>query len=96
MPDFRFLMVFLNQDKNIKEFQIKNMMDKAQDWFHFKNSIWILYTSTSLEKWNERLQSFANEDGSFFISKLDIKESVNYQMPDGFLGWIEKQKKRKK
>jgi hypothetical protein len=60
---------------------------KAIDWIRYAPNCWIVWTSTSPEKWYARLKPFLRGKDHVFICKLDISVRYGY-LPKWIWGWI--------
>ncbi len=67
----QFLHISLNFKQQIDQEALKKVFDKALDWAHYMPNCWIVYTSSDVNKWYERLQPFAGSHDSILIVKID-------------------------
>lgn len=84
-----FYYIFIEPNTNITYAQIKNEMDKALDWFQISQNNWIIYSSSNIERWMQRLTNYVRKDGSLFITKLDLSGN-NGWMTIEFWEWLNK------
>lgn len=84
-----FYYIFIEPNTNIKYAQIKKEMDKALDWFQISTNNWIVYSSSDIERWMQRLANYVKKDGSLFITKLDLSDN-NGWMTIEFWEWLNK------
>ena len=84
-----FYYIFIEPKANISYEKIKKEMDKALDWFQISKSNWIVYSSSDIERWMQRLINYAQSDGSLFITKLDLNGNNGWMSLD-FWEWLNK------
>ncbi len=82
-----FYYIFIEPNTNSTYDQIKKEMDKALDWFQISKNNWIVYSSSDIEKWMQRLSKYVQKDGSLFISKLDLSDNNGWMSVD-FWEWL--------
>jgi hypothetical protein len=76
----QFLHVAFNfSDGDPKITKLKPVFDKAVDWYRYTPNCWIVWTSSSAERWYERLRPYIKDDDSMLIVKID---------PSDRQGWV--------
>ncbi len=85
----QFLHVFIDPKPEITREQIEARMNLAVDWFRYHRGVYILYTTSEVDKWYSRLEDFVKPNGSLFICKLDITVR-NGWMSKTFWEWLTK------
>ena len=88
-----FYVIFIETKKGTEAAEVRAKMDLALDWFRITPNLWIVHTSSDVDKWQIRLKPLVQPDGALFISRLNIEES-NGWMIDDFWVWINKKKTR--
>jgi hypothetical protein len=70
---------------------LKQGFDKALDWMRYSNSCWILYTTTDLDVWRDRIRQTDGilPDDSFFLCEFN-PDSWSGFMPDWVWDWLHK------
>lgn len=87
MADFVIIHIERKPASSFEE--VKTQMDLALDWFRIKETLWITYTTSTVDKWYERLQPLVDPDGYLFICVLDVKKR-NGWMSKEFWNWLKK------
>ena len=88
-----FYHVYIRSKKDVTYEQVKAKMDLSVDWFRCTTQVWVLYSTSRIAKWQERLLPLVDPDGNLFICKLDMSES-NGWMSQEFWDWIDKNQKK--
>ena len=88
-----FYHVFIQPKKGITYDNVEKKMNLSLDWFRCTSSVWILYSTSRIDKWQERLRPLVDPDGNLFVCRLDITKR-NGWMTDEFWNWIKKNQKR--
>jgi hypothetical protein len=65
---------FKFSDNDPKIEKLKPVFNKAIDWFRYTSNCWIVWTSSSSEKWYDRLRPLIKDEDSMFIVRLDMSE----------------------
>lgn len=60
---------------------LKKAFDLGLDWAHYVPNCWIVKTTSSAEKWYERLKPCMGPNDLLLISRIDLNESQ---------GWLSK------
>jgi len=68
---------------------LKKKFDLAIDWIHYLPSCWIVYTTSSVQKWHERLKPLLGPRDLMFICKIDIKQRYGW-LPKWVWEWMQK------
>ncbi|WP_157864137.1 hypothetical protein [Gluconacetobacter diazotrophicus] len=86
-----FFVVYLDRKPDVTADQIEEKMNKAIDWYKVDSKMWILYSSSSVEKLYARLSPLAKEGGNVFICELNIDNRQGW-MSKSFWSWIKKER----
>ena len=86
-----FLHIYVNPKQGVTREQIEEKLNKALDWFRYYVNIYVVYTTSDVDTWYERLEELVKPDGSLFICKLDIKSRQGW-MTKKFWEWIKAKK----
>ena len=84
-----FYCVYIKPKEGISFANVQSKIDKALDWFKISNEYWIVYSSSSIDKWMLRLQKLVEPNGSLFVCKLDTAMK-NGWMTTEFWDWMNK------
>ena len=66
---------------------IQATLDKAVDWVRYAPNCWLVWTSTSPQKWYARLKPHINDGDHLFICELNIDMRSGW-MPKSFWDFI--------
>jgi hypothetical protein len=66
---------------------LEDALDKALDWQQCASNCWIVWTSSSPDKWYARLEKYLDEGDRLFICELNI-ENRRGRMPRAFWNFI--------
>lgn len=89
-----FLNIFIVAKSDVSKEKIEAKMNLAIDWYRYSDTNYIVYTSSSANKWQERLLEFVKDDGSLFICELALSNR-NGWMTQAFWDWLKKDRARK-
>src|SRR5260370_41689300 len=67
--------------------KLENTFDKAFDWYRYAPNCWVVWTSSSPQKWYSRLKRHLGEDDLVFICELDVSNRSGW-MPKKFWNFI--------
>jgi hypothetical protein len=87
MPDPNFYLVYVDRDPTMSLEDVKKVVDRALDWYRLNPRVWIVYSTSSVEKWYARLKPLAKDGGNVFICKLDTSERQGW-MSTEFWRWL--------
>ncbi|MDP2861864.1 MAG: hypothetical protein Q8N95_03635 [Desulfobacterales bacterium] len=88
-----FYHVFIQPKKGVTNEQVEKKMNLSKDWFRCTYSVWILYSTSRIDKWQERLRPLIEPGGSLFICRLDISKRKGW-MKREFWDWIKSNEKK--
>lgn len=71
--------------------EVEKVLDTAVDWYRYQDNCWILYTTSTAEKWYARLEELVKPEGSFYICRLDITDDQGF-MSSEFWKWLQKRR----
>jgi hypothetical protein len=82
-----FFNVYIYCKKDVPFEKLEKQMNLSLDWMRITQHVWILYSTSDIDKWQERLRPLVEPDGSLFICRIDIKKR-NGWMSKQFWDWI--------
>jgi len=82
-----FYHIYINPKKGITKEKIQEKMDLALHWYRYNRNVYIVYTTSDVDKWKARLEDLVKTDGTLFICKLDVSDRNGWMVP-GFWDWI--------
>ena len=87
MASAKFYMVYIRRRSNVTFEEVEKKMDLAVDWYRIGDSLWILYSTSDVEKLYQRLAPLVKKSGYVFICKLDETQRQGW-MDEEFWEWI--------
>lgn len=90
-----FYHVFIQPKKGITDEEVEKKMNLSLDWFRCTPSVWVLYSTSKIDKWQERLRPLVDPKGNLFICKLVISKRKGF-MEHEFWEWVKKNENRQK
>jgi hypothetical protein len=87
MASANFYQIFIAPKQGVSTDRVKKGMDLALDWFRIDPKTWIVYTTSTANKWQERLRPMVEPGGHLFICKLDISDRQGWMTP-AFWEWL--------
>ena len=88
-----FYHVFIQPKKGVTSDQVEEKMNLSKDWFRCTPSVWILYSTSRIDKWQERLKPLVDPGGSLFLCRLDMSKRKGW-MKREFWDWIKQYEKK--
>lgn len=89
MANGTFIHIYIYPKSGITQEMVENKMNLAVDWYRYLNNVYIVYTTSDINKWQSRLQELVDPDGYMFICELNINK-YNGWMQEDFWDWIRK------
>ena len=91
MATAQFLVVYIKRANDVSYEELEKIMNLSQDWYRIQESVWVLYTTSDVDKWFTRLKPTIKESGRLFICKLDPTIKQGW-MDKGFWSWLARSK----
>ena len=88
----KFLHIYIDSRNKFDISEIEKQMNLAVDWYRLDEKLYIVYTTSNISKWQERLIKFGNAGGIFFICQLDLNNRNGWMNKD-FWEWLKKSRK---
>ena len=85
----KFINIFINPKKGVTKENIEKKMNLAIDWYRYHDNGYIVFTTSDVNKWQERLLEFVKDDGSLFICELNTSNRSGF-MTTAFWDWLKK------
>jgi hypothetical protein len=82
-----FLHIYVKQRADVTRAEVEKKLSLAVDWFRYDSKIYVVYTTSNVDKWQERLIDLVKPSGHLFICRLDIKVRQGW-MPKKFWTWL--------
>ena len=83
------LHVYISPAKGATRDDVEKKLNLAVDWYRYARGAYIIYTTSSPDKWKARLIDLVKPDGRLFICKLDVGKRQGW-MNKGFWEWLKK------
>ena len=84
-----FLHVFVLPKQEVTQERLEEVMNSAVDWYRYYKGFYVVYTTSSVDKWQERLRPLVDPQGRLFICQLNAKNRQGWMDPN-FLEWLSK------
>lgn len=89
----RFIHIYIKPSKDTTKEVLEQKLNLAVDWYRYETGLYVVYTTSTAEKWQERLLNLVKEDGRLFICELQISTKYGWMNKD-FWEWIKKPRKK--
>lgn len=83
----KFIHIYIRPNIGLTKQQLERKLDLAIDWYRYDDGLYVVYTTSSVEKWQQRLLHFVNTDGRLFICEFRIESKKGWMNKD-FWDWI--------
>jgi hypothetical protein len=84
-----FLHIYLRARPGTSRAQIEAKLDLALDWVRYDNGLYVVYTTSDVDRWYQRLSPLVKPGGRVFICELDLENRQGW-MSKGFWAWVRK------
>lgn len=81
-----FYHIFIKPKAGVSMDQVESKMNLALDWYKYAEHSWVVKSSSDAAKWQTRLKSLVEPDGTLLILKLDPSERQGW-IAKGFWKW---------
>ena len=88
----KFLHIYIKPNSGISREIIEKKISLALDWYRYDENLYIVYTTSSVNKWQERLLDSVKNDGRLFICELNTVNR-NGWLNNAFWTWMKKERK---
>lgn len=85
----RFIHIYIKPGKDTTKEALEQKLNLAVDWYRYETGLYVVYTTSTVEKWQERLLNLVKDDGRMFICELQISTKNGWMNKD-FWEWIKK------
>lgn len=83
----KYYHLYLKKGSKVTDNQVAKKLNLAIDWFRYDDVCWVIYTTSSLERWKSRLTPLIGSNGRYLMSPMDVKTRIGW-MPKAFWDWI--------
>jgi hypothetical protein len=84
-----YFQIFIRPKQGVSQEQIEKKINLAVDWFRCDKNLYVIYTTSEVDKWKARLIELVKPEGVLFICKLDITVRQGW-MVKTFWEWLKK------
>lgn len=84
-----FLHIYVTPRPGVSQADVENKINQALDWIRYSNGLYIVYTTSDVNKWQERLSRLVKPGGNLFICEINVKVRQGW-MSKAFWEWIKK------
>jgi hypothetical protein len=91
MPKAIYYQIYLVPKEGVDNEMVKKKIDLSLDWFKYDNSMWVVYSTSDVIKWQTRLKPLVEPTGSLFICEINL-ENRNGWMDKKFWEWLNNKK----
>ncbi len=91
MATARFFIVYIERRPDIPFKTLEQKMNLSYDWYRLGETLWIIYTTSDVDKWYSRLSPLVKNTGSLFICKLNVSQRQGW-MKNSFWKWLRREK----
>lgn len=85
----RFVHIYIKPSKDTTKEVLEQKLNLAVDWYRYDTGLYVVYTTSTIKKWQERLLNLVKEDGRLFICELQIDNRYGWMNKD-FWEWLKK------
>ena len=82
-----FLHIYISPKAGVTQEQVEQKLNLALDWYRYVPGVYLVYTTSSVDKWKARLIDLVKRGGRLFIAKLDITQRQGWMNKD-FWEWL--------
>ena len=87
----RFVHISFNFNGATKIDELLPAFNHALDWVRYAPNCWIVWTSSSTEKWSARLKPHLTDKDHMFIVPIELRESSGW-LPQWVWDWLTKER----
>lgn len=86
----KFMLITLNfEGRDAPTEQLKTALDKALDWVTYAPNCFIVYTSSDVDRWFQRLRKVVHENDSILIMEVVLENRAGW-LPKDVWAWMHK------
>lgn len=86
-----YYQIYLVPKEGVDYEMVKKKIDLSLDWFKYDKSMWIVYSTSDVKKWQTRLKPLVEPSGNLFICEIN-PQNRNGWMSKKFWEWLKKEK----
>jgi len=85
----QFLHISFDFKGTVDKERLEEKFNLAVDWVHYLPACWIVYTTSSAQKWYERLKPLLGPEDLMFVCKVDLTQRQGW-LPKWAWEWVQK------
>lgn len=89
MADSSFYVVYIERLESISYETLEEKMNLCRSWYRLNEKMWIVCSTSDIEKLYRRFNPLVKRNGSLFICKLDVEIRQGW-MNKRFWAWLRK------
>lgn len=89
----KHLHIYIKPNAGTSIEKLEKKLSLAIDWYRYDNNIYIVYTTSTVDKWQERLLEFVNDGGKLFICELQVSNRNGWMIKE-FWDWLKKPRQK--
>lgn len=70
VSEARFYLITIRPDEGVTDAQLEKKMNAALDWYRYSTGCWVVWSTSDLIRWKERLMPLVQSSGALFIAAL--------------------------
>jgi len=87
-----YLHIYISPKDGVTRAQMDKKLNLAIDWYRYARGLYVVYTTSSADKWKARLIDFVKPQGRLFICRMDASQRQGWMNKD-FWDWLKKERK---
>jgi len=91
MAQGRYLNIFINPKAEFSREDVEKKINLSIDWFRYNENTYIVYTTSTIDKWMLRLKPLVEPNGRLFICEM-VTTNRNGWMQKDFWNWLRKKR----
>ena len=92
MPIGKYFHIYIKRNPAHTLDSVQKEINLARDWYRIQEDMWIVYSTSTEDKWKERLEKFVKPGGFLLIMETNPAVKQGW-MPKPFWAWLKKEKK---
>jgi hypothetical protein len=91
MSEKHFVIVLTDFDEPVDSDEFTATLNKAVDWIQFTPTSWLLWTTSSSEKWYARMKKYTKPGNRLFICEVNLDDRSGF-MPKSFWDFVNRKR----
>jgi hypothetical protein len=86
------LHIYISPKEGVSRAQVEAKLNLGLDWYRYAPNLYVVHTSSSVDKWKARLIDFIKPGGRLLILRLDASQRQGWMNKD-FWEWLREKSK---